>query len=185
MMGERHKNRQVILLGNPGTKRTIYFEHAARKAGLHVFMADWKCWEQLFREPSRQERFIKIDPPLWDSCNLEELDLLTADYKQKLKRLAECKRPVQFLNSPEGIISLLDKRICKNRLMDAKIPVTEAICQPVTKLPIPNAQCLLELMDSQKIFQVFIKPVTGSGAAGIAAFRFQPKTGRMVLYTCL
>jgi hypothetical protein len=184
MMGKQRENRQVVLLGNRDTKRTIYFEHAARKAGLHVFMAEWKNWEQLLGERSAQERLIKIDPPVWDSCNLEELNRLTKDYQEKLTRLSiQAAKPVQFLNSPEGILELLDKRICKNRLSDAKIPVTEPVCQSAAKLPIPNADCLLEIMDSQKVFQVFIKPVKGSGAAGTAAFRFHPKTGRMVLYT--
>ena len=33
-------------------------------------------------------------------------------------------------------------------------------------------------------YPVFIKPVCGSGAAGAAAFRWQPRSGRMILYTC-
>lgn len=43
---------------------------------------------------------------------------------------------------------------------------------------------LLEVMRARRTYQVFIKPVCGSGAAGVAAFRWQPLTGKMILYTC-
>ena len=90
--------------------------------------------------------------------------------------------------------------------MEAGIPVTEEItgleemeisleknsladhiCKPEESRQLnttPLAHQLLELMSCRKIFQVFIKPVQGSGAAGVAALRYQPKTGQTVLYTC-
>ncbi len=43
---------------------------------------------------------------------------------------------------------------------------------------------LLEAMEKRHMHQIFMKPLYGSGAAGVAAFRWQPKTGRMALYTC-
>ncbi len=49
---------------------------------------------------------------------------------------------------------------------------------------IDNVDQLLEVMRVRRAYQVFIKPVYGSGAAGVAAFRWQPLTGKMVLYTC-
>ena len=57
--------RQAVLLGNPDTKRTHYLGRAAREAGLHVLFLDWGRWREGFPEG---EIFLKIDPPVWDSC---------------------------------------------------------------------------------------------------------------------
>ena len=113
---------------------------------------------------------------------------------------------ITFLNKPEDILALLDKRACKRRLAEAGIPVTEELdgigrtVFPVAEtldsvgqavLPVAEtldgvgrADLLLDSMERRRIFQVFIKPVCGSGAAGAAAFRWQPRSGRMILYTC-
>ncbi len=189
-------NRQVFLLGNPETKRTVYLMHAARQTGLHVHVLDWKeGWrpgmegKPLFDrfpwiDPRRlSEALIKIDPPLWDSCNLEELAALTEDYRNRLLELAgsqyDC--PLKFFNHPKDILALLDKRACKKRLSQAGQSVTQMIGEGE---PVRDCDQLLAAMNDSRVHQVFIKPVTGSGAAGIAAFRFQPRTGQMVLYTC-
>lgn len=217
---------QLILLGNPGTKRTIYLEKAARKAEITIHLLDWKDFREKFRKQEgdcknsdnygsfkreefwKEKIFLKIDPPLWESCCLEELNTLAYGYQKELwqiKRLGE-QWDISFLNQPEDIISLLDKRGCKRCLSEAGIPVTEEItgveekeislekeslagyvCKPEEDSQLNRtslAYQLLEIMSCRKVFQVFIKPVQGSGAAGVAAFRYQPKTGQMVLYTC-
>lgn len=43
---------------------------------------------------------------------------------------------------------------------------------------------LLETMERERVFQVFLKPNKGSGAAGVMALRYEPGRGQMVLYTC-
>ena len=219
--------RQAVLLGSPGTKRTIYLEKGADAAGVSVRLLDWKefpfCggdsqespvrrwagWENVFlNEAAWEDVFLKIDPPLWESCCLDELNILAQDYEKKLQWLAELgkKRQITFLNKPEDILALLDKRACKRRLAEAGIPVTEELdgigraVFPVAEtldsvgqavLPVAEtldgvgrADLLLDSMERRRIFQVFIKPVCGSGAAGAAAFRWQPRSGRMILYTC-
>ena len=65
--------RQAVLLGNPGTKRTVFMERAAEKTGVRVAFLDWKSWEEQMPDT---EVFLKIDPPLWDSSSLEELGSL-------------------------------------------------------------------------------------------------------------
>jgi len=173
--------RQVVLLGNPDTKRTIYLEQAAAQAMLPVLFVDWKNWGKLLQE---RELFLKIDPPLWQSSSLEELGRLTEDYADclaELALLADGKRNVEFLNPPWTITALLDKRVCKDRLLSAGLPVTEYLGGHTVP---GSSQLLLELMREQGVCQVFIKPVMGSGAAGVSAFRVQPSTGRMALYTC-
>lgn len=181
--------------------------------GSQISMQAWLP-DSLLRgnEAAWEHVFLKIDPPLWESCCLEDLNLLTRDYKGKLTRLAELgeKHQITFLNRPEDICALLDKRGCKRRLAEAGIPVTEELKgsdglvwegkppkesgisgadQAVTPMDgrYPGAdqvERLLEAMERNHIFQVFIKPVYGSGAAGAAAFRWQHRSGRMILYTC-
>lgn len=229
--------RQAVLLGSPGTKRTIYLEKGAEAEGISFRLLDWKEFpfrsadspasplrkdlvlkndfrddtalaDPFWNETARENVFLKIDPPLWESCCLDELNILARDYEKKLQWLAELgkKRQITFLNKPEDILALLDKRACKRRLAEAGIPVTEELdgigraVFPVAEtldsvgqavLPVAEtldgvgrADLLLGSMERRRIFQVFIKPVCGSGAAGAAAFRWQPRSGRMILYTC-
>ena len=229
--------RQAVLLGSPGTKRTIYLEKGAEAEGISFRLLDWKEFpfrsadspasplrkdlvlkndfrddtalaDPFWNETARENVFLKIDPPLWESCCLDELNILAQDYEKKLQWLAELgkKRQITFLNKPEDILALLDKRACKRRLAEAGIPVTEELdgigraVFPVAEtldsvgqavLPVAEtldgvgrADLLLGSMERRRIFQVFIKPVCGSGAAGAAAFRWQPRSGRMILYTC-
>ena len=256
--------RQAVLLGSPGTKRTIYLEKGAEAEGISFRLLDWKEFpfrsadspasplrkdlvlkndfrddtalaDPFWNETAWENVFLKIDPPLWESCCLDELNILARDYEKKLQWLAELgkKRQITFLNKPEDILALLDKRTCKRRLAEAGIPVTEELdgigravfpmaetldsvgqaVLPVAEtldgvgravLPaaetldgvgqavLPAAETLddvdqaelLDAMERRRIFQVFIKPVCGSGAAGAAAFRWQPRSGRMILYTC-
>ena len=172
--------RQAALLGKPDTKRTHYLGRAAREAGLHVLFLDWDRWRKDF---PKGKIFLKIDPPEWDCCLLEQLPWLVEDYLRRLeelKRLEECQ-DVRFFNHPNAIKALLDKKGCKEQLRKAGLAVTEELEQDIIQTP----EQLLTMMDRKRIYQVFIKPVCGSGAAGAAAFRWQPQTGKMILYTCV
>lgn len=181
--------RQAVLLGNADTKRTDYFRQAAQQVKLPVFFADWKDYEtqkeQLFS--GKGEQMLKIDPPLWKSCSLGEMNALAADYRQKLDELSQMEkcRQVSFFNSPQSIKLLLDKIGCKKKLKEAGLPVTEMLddSAALAFAEEPVVQ-LVEWMRRVGCCQVFIKPVYGSGAAGVSAFRIQPKTGRVALYTC-
>lgn len=172
--------KRAVLLGVPGAKRTVYLEKAAREAGIPLEVVSWEEWQQngfpgfLFSE----KLFLKCDPPEWNCCVLKKLNDLTEDYRRQLKRLARLPGAV-FWNHPLAIAALLDKRRCKERLSAAGLPVTEQL-----EGKISCAQELLQQMEMQGLHQVFVKPVYGSGAAGVAAFRWQPRTGSMALYTC-
>ena len=268
--------RQVFLLGNPGTKRTLYFGRAARHIGLPVSFLDWQKWPDVFAETKAKsgQVFLKIDPPLWDNCQLDDLPGLAAGYELQLKSLANIaeKGRCEFLNHPESIRMLLDKRECKRVLWGHGLPVTEGLgdvgrgesryigktesagedgrsgerdkteesagrdvrsgesgktesagkndrskergkseertsgegrsgekgeadgndrCGRISeggkkpgRAKFAEAEELLAAMEESRTYQVFIKPAEGSGAAGVAAFRWQPRTGRMALYTC-
>lgn len=180
--------RQAVLLGNADTKRTDYFRQAAAQAELPFLFIDWKefdqCLDQWKARLPQAEWLLKIDPPLWNSCSLGELEHLTQDYKEKLCRLSQTAQryPLEFLNHPLVIAQLLDKRECKRRLVQAGLAVTEML-----KVQEPDGwtvERLLAAMRQKRICQVFVKPVSGSGAAGVSAFRWYPAAGRMALYTC-
>lgn len=186
------RTRQAVLLGNPDTKRTIYLEQAAERTGLPVLFLDWDGWKEKL---PKGDLFLKVDPPLWKSCSLEELNGLVHVYKQELMELIRLSEKryagsIAFFNHPLDILTLLDKKACKKRLMKAGIPVTEelditGLCEEGSEYAsLDRAEQLLEIMRQRGVPQVFIKPVYGSGAAGVSAFRYQSKTGRMALYTC-
>lgn len=214
--------RQAVVLGSPGTKRTVYLEKGAQAAGIVFRLLDWKDFP-FEQEASWENLFLKIDPPLWESCCLDELNALTRDYEGKLQWLTDlgARHQIAFLNRPEAIRALLDKRGCKRTLAMAGIPVTEELegagraetlseyavvsradmaveyadgrLSGAERAEMPGSyglsevnrvEQLLDAMERHRVFQVFLKPVYGSGAAGAAAFRWQPHSGRVVLYTC-
>lgn len=179
--------RQIVLLGNSGTKRTDYLKKAAERTGISVELLEWKDWNA---QLPGGEIFLKIDPPLWDSCSLEQMEPLTERYRGQLAKIGQKAdgRSVEFFNTPSAIVELLDKRRCKERLIRAGLPVTEFLRadngEAAASVHCRDSEQLLETMRQRKVCQVFIKPVFGSGAAGVSAFRIQPGTGRMSLYTC-
>ena len=176
--------RQAVLLGKPDTKRTNYMGHAAQKEGLHVLFLDWDGWKEHFPEG---KVFLKIDPPVWDSCKLGQLEALVKHYENQLGQLEDQARiqDVKFFNHPGAIDLLLNKQKCKERLVRAGLSVTEEIGGGKGEGPIKRVEQLLEIMQKNRGYQVFVKPIFGSGAAGVSAFRWQPNTGKMVLYTCM
>lgn len=179
--------RQVVILGSPDTKRTIYLKKAAKREGLPITFVEWKSWTEHHFLPDVEALFLKIDPPLWTSCSLEELNRLTDGYVQELKKLEQLAqtRKITFFNKPSVIMELLDKKACKSGLQQAGVRVTEALQIPVsTNSEKDTVDLLFEKMRRQGVHQVFIKPIKGSGAAGVSALRWQSRTGQMVLYTC-
>lgn len=173
---------QAVLLGSPETKRTIYLKKAAEQAGLPLLFLNWENWQE---NRPKGPAYLKIDPPKWESCSLRELKKLTEAYKQELLEAEVIWKGqgAKFLNTPGAICSLLDKRACKETLVKSGIPVTQILNRPEGG-PIACGTDLVEAMRETKVFQVFVKPVSGSGAAGIGALRLRPGGKEMTLYTC-
>ena len=170
--------RTAVLLGNRDTKRTIYFEKAARQNGLPFLFLEWEEWRRC-GFPADSQLFVKIDPPVWTDGHLSGLNDLVGSYRSDLKALEKEASVSQFLNPPRAVMELLDKTGCKQVLKEAGLPVTQSLGEGIG-----DSETLLSRMKDMRIFSVFIKPVSGSGAAGVTAFRFQPKTGRMAAYSC-
>lgn len=167
---------RIILLGNPGTKRAVYFQRAAAQTGVPCHLWAWGG-----PQPADLTGILKIDPPLWDSCSLGGLSDYVGRYERELEGLARLADPwgLRFFNHPTSILELLDKKRCKEKLIQAQIPVTEPLARGGG-----DVESLICQMEERRIFQVFVKPRYGSGAAGAAAFRWRPKSGEMALYTC-
>lgn len=170
--------RKVLLLGVEGEKRKIYFEKAIYEAGLDYEFCDWNNFLLLEKREDLKHCIIKIDAPKWDSSILSDLDKLTNQYKEALFTLAELPFGAYF-NHPMDIFRILDKRKCKEKLIQNGIPVTKPIFHVFSK-----SDELLSFMRENQLRQVFIKPVMGSGAAGVSALRFAPTKNKIVLYTC-
>ncbi len=169
---------RIILIGSDSGKRKIYFEKAAADAGVNLSFYDWKDFFLLEKAESLENSVVKIDAPEWESCRLRELDELTAQYEERLFQLA--KLPFgAFFNHPFEIAEALNKRKCKQRLMENGIAVTEMYEEHFSR-----REELFDFMKEQRLHQVFIKPLKGSGAAGVTALRFSPAKGKTVLYTC-
>ena len=100
--------RTAVLLGNRDTKRTIYFEKAARQNGLPFLFLEWEEWRRC-GFPADSQLFVKIDPPVWTDGHLSGLNDLVGSYRSDLKALEKEASVSQFLNTPRALMELLDK----------------------------------------------------------------------------
>lgn len=166
---------KVTLIGQPESKRTAYFIKAADALGIDVNLIGHK---EVHLEKLKGT-LVKIDPPEYDSHYVDEIDELLKPYKALLQQL-ESTSDLTFLNHPTGILKLLDKVACKEVLEKVHIPVTPVIAHGVT-----GYLALKEILKARKIYSVFIKPVEGSGACGVIAYRYHPKREQVVAYTGL
>lgn len=166
----------ITLIGNKHSKRTDFFKEAAKDENVSLSVIEWDEVKERFSDISLQGAAIKIDPPSYHTHTLAEMNGLLSAYQDALLKI-EATGSV-FLNSPSAILSLLNKRACKLQLQKANIPTTKMLSESAS-----NTEQLLSLMEEKRVSSVFIKPVFFSGAAGVTAFRFQPKTKQMQLYT--
>ncbi len=167
---------KIILIGSKQSKRTEYFKKAAEEENASLSVFGWDEIENLLCNQELQRAVIKIDPPSYSTCTLEEMREQLQAYQKNLQRLQATG--AHFLNSPEAINRVLDKRKCKLQLQEAGIPTTQMLLDRVT-----NIEQLITWMEENRVFSVFIKPVYFSGAAGVIAFRIQPRTKKIMAYT--
>lgn len=157
----------LVLIGQAGTKRTEYFRKAAEDLQVPFSLVEWGG---NFPEGA----VVKIDPPSYSFYRLDEMEQQIKAYQSCLQQFGRAS----FLNEPRAILELLDKRSCKKKLEGAHVPVTEMVLEKVE-----DPEQLLTWMEERRLYSVFLKPVFFSGAAGVAAFRMQPGSGRMQAYT--
>lgn len=166
----------LTLIGDTNTKRTEYFKQAANACQVPVSIIEWNQVNEALCNSELKRAVIKIDPPSYNIVALEEMKLRIAEYQKQLQLLEGTG--AAFLNTPQAIWNMLDKRGCKSRLQAVGVPVTEVLLERVK-----SVEQLLETMQKMHCNAVFLKPVVFSGAAGVTAFRFQPRSGKMQAYT--
>lgn len=164
---------KIILVGQSESKRTEYFLKAADSLKVDVHF--YEIGEFPYDIP--QEGMIKIDPPRYKDSDLSHLNPLVSEYMHFLK-VAALNRKLFFLNHPDSIIDTLDKRKCKNILVQNGVAVTPPVDEEFRDI-----HALRKYAREKRNCNLFIKPRYGSGAAGVIAYRFNPATGSEMIYT--
>ncbi len=165
--------KTIVLIGSEPTKRTDYFLKAGKELDIPIlFYPVHRCVPEALKNC-----IVKIDPFVYKETDIYQLEHLLEDYKGFLQKLS-ANQEIKFLNNPIGILEVLDKVNCKEMLMTNNIPTTKML-----GMNIHSIEELKDIMSEKRVASVFIKPTYGSGAAGVMAYRFMPKTGKQVLYT--
>ena len=196
-----------VLLGYPDTERTAFFLKAAAELKIPVRFIEGPSFNNVFRRgpafPSvgfsrcrrgpdsfgkseelnfnfsqLQNSIVKVDPPLLN-CYIGSMNSDMDRYINYLQKLEEVPG-ITLLNKSDAIQKTLDKFECKQRLLKAGIPITQALGSSDN---ISSEAQLKKIMIKKKIFSVFIKPRYGSGSAGIIAYRLNPGTKKSIIET--
>ncbi len=175
--------RAIRLVGTRGSRRTEFFEKAAGGCAGRYRFEEWEALAERLSGtdiPDWRGSVVKIDPPSWKTVCLEEMFPQIQQYSTLLRQMEQTG--CEFLNSPRDILQVLDKSGCKRRLEEAGVCTTQLLAERVG-----SREELWRLMDFYRTGGVFLKPVFGSGAAGVAAYR-RMRAGagsgeREVLYT--
>ena len=173
---------RLVLFGQSGGKRQRYFSEACQAAGLPLCFFDLESeWEEGLAALRPGDR-LKIDPPGWADSRIATMPPLIKNYYQKLEILSRRgkEQGLFFLNAPAAIGDALDKRRCKMRLTVAGLAVT-----PLVEFSGGGFAGLIAYLREKRIFQVFIKPNFGSGAAGVLALKLHPRRERYTAQTAM
>lgn len=168
---------RIILVGDKESKRTEYFTKAAEQSDVFVFVMTMEEFLAKSTFGVEENVWVKIDPCTYENSNIEIMNQYLQKYQKTLSEFPQ-EKAYHYLNHPRSILELLDKRKCKEKLIKNQIPVTPLLADKV--------ECMEQLHDCMKQARcgsVFIKPVLGSGAAGIAAYRWNWNKNQGILYT--
>lgn len=80
----------------------------------------------------------------------------------------------RWMNAPEDIAAMFDKRYTHQILSSAGLPVPRRLAAPED---IPDYNTLRDVMAKERRYRLFIKLATGSGACGVIAYQINPVTG--------
>ena len=172
----KQEKRRVVLIGGPSSKRAVFFQKAAGRLGVPVHTVDWEDFTEEFDLGKLQGAAVKIDPPAYQTVQLCQMQRELKAYHSKLQRLSQAD--CHFLNPPEAIWQMLERRGEKLRLLAHGVLATEMFPEEIT-----SAAQLEAVMEERRCYSVFVKPRYFSGAAGVSAFRLHPRSGSRKLYT--
>ncbi|MDF2937134.1 MAG: hypothetical protein K0Q90_2507 [Paenibacillaceae bacterium] len=101
----------------------------------------------------------------------------------RLEREAEELWPYPFwVNAPQDIACMFDKRVTGRILSEAGLPVPKLLAPPEE---LPHYEALREVMLQKGMHRIFVKLASGSGACGVVAYQLNPRTGAEVAVTTL
>ena len=169
---------QALLIGEENSRRTEFFLKAAVELSMPMKFIPYPSIDKLgtFNPPICENYAVKIDPPLPNSYNINDINKVGLHYSNFLKRLQVVK-DAKFLNSPEKILHVMDKLLFKQSIENA------GICTPSSYTRVNSISELRNVVIEKRLNGVFIKPRYGSGAAGAIAYRRNLRTGDEVIYT--
>ena len=175
-----HNNsKRIHIFGNSDSKRYHYFKKACTEKDIELIFWSIQDENPLFYKTYNAGEPIKIDPPVYETSEINQLNDLAKKYHETLIKL-ETIKDAKFLNTPSSIWKTLDKIYCKKQLQNCNIATT-----PILQGDYKDYTSLKESMKKSKIYKVFIKPRYGSGAAGIMAYKWNPNNDMEILETCL
>lgn len=88
----------------------------------------------------------------------------------------------RWLNAPEDIAAMFDKRHTHQLLSAAGLPVPKRLAAPAE---LPDYDALRNAMTAKRVHRLFIKLATGSGACGVIAYQINPVTGAELAVTTI
>lgn len=169
----------LILIGDQRSKGVDYFQRAAGQLGLPLRFLHIPDGAEIGTFPYHELEgaAVKLDPPRYDTADLGVVNHCIDGYREFLRRLSQTPG-IRLLNDPVAILDTLDKRRCKEILSGAGAAIT-----PVLADGIRDLKELREWMLDNRRYRVFIKPICGSGAGGVAAYHINPANCREILYS--
>lgn len=177
---------KLILVGDPASKRTVYFTKAVDRVTQELHLSvDYQIlsWQDGTADRLRGA-VVKLDPPPVFDADFPKMHHSLKWYQEHLAALqssaGDGSEKIRFLNSPQAILTALDKGTCKQILMEHGIPTTRRLCDRRTYTDIDQ---LHQIMCREHTYSVFLKPVDHSGAAGLVAYRWNPHKDISHAYT--
>ncbi len=168
----------IIVVSNRPSRRTEYFQKAARELGVEVrFMT----YEELdSRWPYVENAVVKLEPCVDTESDYLRYAQVNAAYRLLLRTLGERPLPegTRFLNSPAALLLAADKLESKRCLQRAGLRAT-----PLVGTPSSFDELRSQLATCRR--GCFLKPRYGSGAGGVMAIRYRADSRSWTVYTAL
>ncbi|YCI27174.1 STM4014 family protein [Paenibacillus sp. Z6-24] len=90
----------------------------------------------------------------------------------------------RWMNDPAEAAIMFDKRRCSRWLDQAGIRVPGVLAAAYEDMP-GSYDSLRQLMEQQRVYRVFVKLFCGSGASGVIAYQYHPRTGAEIASTTI
>lgn len=188
---------KFTLICNPENRRATYFDEACERLGLPS--PEVVSWETLLGAetiPEFSTDAIRIESP-GENWIVERRLIergggplgLAEDHgrvrcqvpwfrgwQTTLDEIAARNQSIRFMNEPAEIAAMFDKPVAQERLARAGVPVPQFLCA------VESFAQLRDVMESNRVRRVFLKPSHSSSASGIVALQLA-SDGRAIAIT--